>query len=331
MVLVKGLLVERDVVARPEGLGDHHHQRVRRGAAGADQQFHAVVEAGRIASARLDDGKEVRKVLAQGRAGHGLLVALQAVEVAAQRIDFAVVGDHAERLRQPPAWEGVRAVPLVDHRQGRHHVGVGQVGVVVEELRRQEHPLVDNRLARQRGDVEGVGRDAQVDPRPPLGPLAAAEQPPFELLAAETLAAHEDLADDRFGTAGDVAQGAVVAGHVAPAEHFQAFAFQGLGQDLFARAADGGVAGQEEDAGAVMSGGGQFELQAIGLGGEELVRDLHEDSRPVARRFVGPRGPAVLQVQENLLGIIDDFVAFRARNIHHGADTAGVVLELGIV
>ena len=80
-----------------------------------------------------------------------------------------------------------------------------------------------------------------------------------------------------------------------------------------------------------MSGGGQFELQAIGLGGEELVRDLHEDSRPVARRFVGPRGAAVLQVQENLLGMLDDLVAFRARNVDHGADTAGVVLELGIV
>ena len=93
----------------------------------------------------------------------------------------------------------------------------------------------------------------------------------------------------------------------------------------------GGVAGQEEDAGAVVPGGGQFELQAIGLGGEELVRDLHEDSRPVARRFVGPRGPAVLQVQENLLGIIDDLVAFRARNVDHGANTAGVVFELGIV
>ncbi len=219
----------------------------------------------------------------------------------------------------------------MDHRQGRHHVGVGQVGVVVEELRRQEHPLVNDRLAGKRGDVKGVGRDAQLDPRPPLGPLAATEQPPFELLAGQALAADEDLADDRFGAAGDVAQGAVVAGHVAPTEHFQALAFQCLGKDLFASAADGGVAGQEEDADAVVPGGRQLELQAIGLGGEELVRDLHEDSRPVARRLVGPRGPAVLQVQEHLLGMIDDLVAFRARNVDHGADTAGVVLELGIV
>ena len=220
---------------------------------------------------------------------------------------------------------------LVDHRQGRHHVGIRQVGIVVEKLRRQEHPLVNNRFAGKRGNVEGVGRDPQFDPRPPLSPFTAAEQSPLELLAGQAPAAHEDLADDRFGAAGDCAQGAVVAGHVAPAEHFQAFAFQHLGQDLFARAADGGVAGQKEDARPVVPGGRQFELQAIGLGGEELVRNLHENARPVARRFVGPRGAAVLQIQENLLGIIDDFVALGAGNVHHRADAAGIVLVLGIV
>ena len=40
------------------------------------------------------------------------------------------------------------------------------------------------------------------------------------------------------------------------------------------------------------AGGGQGEAQAIGLGGEELMRHLHQDAGPVAGRFVGPRRPA---------------------------------------
>ena len=61
------------------------------------------------------------------------------------------------------------------------------------------------------------------------------------------------------------------------------------------------------------------------------MRNLDEDSRSVAGRFVGAGGPAVLQIQKNLLAVGDNFVTFRARNIDHGPDAAGIVLVLGIV
>ena len=70
VILVERPLVGGNMVAGAEGLGDHHHQGVRGRAAGPHQQFHAVVEAGRVAAAGLQDGIEVREVLAQRRAGH---------------------------------------------------------------------------------------------------------------------------------------------------------------------------------------------------------------------------------------------------------------------
>ncbi len=57
VVFVKRPLVGRHVVLRPERLGNHHHHRVRRRSAGADQQLEGVVEARRVASAGLDDRK----------------------------------------------------------------------------------------------------------------------------------------------------------------------------------------------------------------------------------------------------------------------------------
>ncbi len=67
VILVERPLVGRNVVARPKSLGNHHHQGVRRGTAGANQQLHRVVEARRIAPARLKDRKQLRHVFAQRR------------------------------------------------------------------------------------------------------------------------------------------------------------------------------------------------------------------------------------------------------------------------
>ena len=68
-------------------------------------------------------GNRLGQVLVQRGALHRVLVALKPVHVAAQRVDLAVVGDHAERLGQLPTRERVRAVTLVDDRQGGHRAG----------------------------------------------------------------------------------------------------------------------------------------------------------------------------------------------------------------
>ena len=50
--------------------------------------------------------------------------------------------DAVERLRQPPVRESVRAVSLMNNRQGRFYIAFRKVGIVREQLPRHEHSLV---------------------------------------------------------------------------------------------------------------------------------------------------------------------------------------------
>ena len=80
--------------------------------------------------------------------------ALHPVDVAAQRVDLAVVGDVAVGMRERPGREGVGAEALVHERQRRLHVRVGQIGERRLDLLRRQHALVDQGARRQAGDVE---------------------------------------------------------------------------------------------------------------------------------------------------------------------------------
>src|SRR5581483_5769008 len=94
------------------------------------------------------------------------------VEVAAQRVDLPVVGDHAIRVRELPAREGVRREARVHERERAREPTVAQVGVEAGELRRGEHALVDERAGREaRDDEAGAGgelSDAAYDVELPL-------------------------------------------------------------------------------------------------------------------------------------------------------------------
>ena len=93
MVFVEGALVGADVVLGAEGLGDHHHHGVGHAAAAADEQFEEVVEGGGVAGAGLNNGDDVGDGVAEEVAGHVLFADAEAVAVAAEGVDLAVVGD----------------------------------------------------------------------------------------------------------------------------------------------------------------------------------------------------------------------------------------------
>jgi hypothetical protein len=123
----------------------------------------------------------------------------------------------------------------------------------------------------------------------------------------------------------------IVAGNVAPTENGKAFGLNLLSEQFFARAANGCILRQEENADPIVPAGRQIEFQPVGLGGEERVGNLNEDSGTIARRFVSAGGAAVLQIQQNLLGVCDNFVTFRPGNIDYRPDAAGIVLVLRVV
>ena len=143
--------------------------------------------------------------------------------------------------------------------------------------------------------------------------------------------ADEDLVDDRLDRARARSDGGVVGGHPPPAED---------GLPLFSHhrlehgAAAGGlarVAGQEDEAGPVVTGGGQGEAEPAALAREEGVRHLDEDARAVPGVDLAAAGAAVEEILEHLESLVHDGVGLSALHVHDEADTARVVLVGGII
>ncbi len=90
-----------------------------------------------------------------------------------------------------------------------------------------------------------------------------------------------------------------------------------------------GVGGQEHHAGRVAAGLGQVEAGRTPA--KKPVRDLDEDPGPVAGGHLGAGGAPVGQVLERGDRLADQSVAPSALEVGHQGDTAGVVLERGVV
>ena len=132
---------------------NHHHDGVRQRVAALHQEFERVVEAGGVALAFIGDRPQPADVLAVELRMHGSLARRHPVDVAAQRVDFAVVGDHPVGMRQRPGREGVGREALMHQRQRAFEIRFVQVGIVLAELVGEEHALVDHGAARHRDRV----------------------------------------------------------------------------------------------------------------------------------------------------------------------------------
>ena len=149
MEVVEPLYVWIQVLSRPVCLGDHHHHRVGHRAPAQHEQLEHVVEHGRVRAALAHDRDHLLEIVAEQLGGELGFARPHPVDVAAQRVDLAVVGDHPERVSQLPAREGVGGEARVDQRQPRGDPRVAQIREVARELGRGQHPLVDDRPARE--------------------------------------------------------------------------------------------------------------------------------------------------------------------------------------
>ena len=165
-------------VAGP-GLRDQHHHRMGERVAAAHQELERVVEAGGVGLAFVGDRPQLGDVGAEQFGIDARLPRRHPVDVAAQRVDLAVVGDHPVGMGEPPGREGVGGETLVDERERRLEARVEQVLVVARQLLDEHHALVDDGAARHRhriifGDPVADGVDAVRDH------LAQDEQPALE-------------------------------------------------------------------------------------------------------------------------------------------------------
>ena len=94
------------------------------------EQFEHAVEAGRIAQALADDRQHLLEVVAEQRRGEHRLAGAHPVDVAAQRVDLAVVGDEVIRVRQLPARERVGAEARMEQRERALGQRIAEIGEV---------------------------------------------------------------------------------------------------------------------------------------------------------------------------------------------------------
>ncbi len=188
-------------------LGDHHQQRVRQRAAGHHQQFEHVVERRSVAAAFADDRQELAQVVAEEIALEQPFASAHPVDVAAQRVDLAVVRDEPVGMRERPRRERVGAEPLMNQRERRLQILVGEIREHRRDLLGLQHPLVDQPLRRQADDVEEAARQRvdlqRIDGM--LDPLADHVQRALRLRAARSACARRASADRSADTSSPVA------------------------------------------------------------------------------------------------------------------------------
>ena len=334
VILVEGAPLRAHRLVILPRLRDHHEDRVRQRAAVHHEELEDVVEGRRVAQALARDRQHLAQVLVAQHVGPAQgLASPHPVDVAAQRVDLAVVGDVAVGVRQRPRRERVGAEPLVHEGQRRLHVGIDEVRIHRRDLVRAQHALVDERAARQArhvgelvlGDVER-GHRLLEELADHVELALEVRRVPHALAAGD-----EHLLEQRLHRAGGGAQGAVVGGDVAPAE--QALAL--VGDDRVEKGADlvglHGVAGQEHEAGAVLAGRREREADARALAAQEAVGHLQQDAGAVAGVRLAAAGAPVEQVDEDLQRLLDDRVRGASLDVHDEADAAGVVLVGGVV
>ncbi len=105
------------------------------------------------------DREDLFHIVAVARVGQHAFARVHPIEVSLERVDLAVVRNKAKRVSQVPSREGIGAVTLVDKCQRGDHALVSQVGIIFEDLRREQQTLVNQRLARQRTDVKVFDAD----------------------------------------------------------------------------------------------------------------------------------------------------------------------------
>ena len=330
--LVVGLeVVGHALVAAPR-LGDQHAHRLLDRPAGEHQQFEHVVEGGRVAAPLADHRLDLVEVGAKHGMREHALAGVHPVDVAANRVDFAVVGDVAEGVGEVPRREGVGAVALVDERERRRHPRVGKVEVVLAHLIGEQQALVDQRLRREGADVAERLLDEALLPDLDPEPLAGHEQLPLEVVTGHLRAtADEGLTDDRFNLAGCAADRAVVGGHVSPAEKLQALLADHLLEELLGGLAVALRRRQKHVADGPVARCRKLDARLRRDGREKLMRNLHENAGAVAGERIAAARTAVGEVFEHLEPLPHDVVALHAVHVDDEAHAAGVVLIGGVV
>ncbi len=316
------------------GFRNHQHHRLGQRIAAHDQQFERVVEGGGIGLPRVMQRPDLLQVVAENRRGYRLFARLEPVDVAAHRVDFAIVGNVAKRVSQIPGREGIGREALVHHGQRGDGALVLQVEVIHADLIGQQQTLVVDGACREGWNVEFLAV-LELERLDGVGGTAANDvQLAFERIGNKDIRATADknLADDRlFGAHCRRHRHVAIDGYVAPAQDHLAFGLDGAFDFLDAGVARSGLLRQEDHADTVFAGRRQFDALPGHFFAIELVGNLNQNAGTVALQRISTHGAPVIQIFQDQQTLLDDAVTFLALEMGNKTHTASVVLVRGVV
>ena len=142
------------ITANIDGGRNHHRLHHRERASAMAHKLEDGIKGCGIRAALANHRLQVLDGIAEDIGGHPVFMAGHPVLVATDGVDLTIMRQHTKRLRQLPGWHGVGRIALVIDGEGRHETRVQQVREEGCHLLGKEHPLVDDRAARHRADVE---------------------------------------------------------------------------------------------------------------------------------------------------------------------------------
>jgi hypothetical protein len=93
----------------------------------------------------------------------------------------------------------------------------------------------------------------------------------------------------------------------------------------------GGGVGQKEHTDAIFAGWWQFDPAFLGYEFQKLMRRLDENTGAITGVGFATASTAVIQVEQNLKGLLNDCVRLATFDVYHEPDPAGFMLELRVV
>jgi hypothetical protein len=205
--------------------------------------------------------------------------------IAGDGVDLAVMGQHAERLRQRPARAGIGGEALVEHRHAAFELRALQVRVQLRQPRRQHHALVADAVGGQADDVERRHVLQALG-----GATAGQEQPAAEGFRRRSCAFDVDqrrgehLFDARHVAARGAAAGFGVDRHGAPAGDRQLHFGQRLAQGIAAARGFGFVMRQEHQPGGELRT--QREAGFLRQRAQEALRLFQQQAATIAAQAI---------------------------------------------
>ncbi len=314
------------------GFGYEHGHGVGQVAAGHEEELDGVIEAGGIAAARCDHGEELAEVVAEQGGRQDRLASIHPVDVAAEGVDFAVVGNVAVGVGELPGGEGVGGEALVDETKTTPHFRIRQLQIEIGNLGGQQKALVNNRAAGKRRDVEEALLPQIGGAHFLFGPFADDIELALQSIFVHAVGAlDENLFDIRLRAARQAADGVGIDRCVTPTKYCQAFVLDDLFHNGFALQPLVRFNGEEYHTHAVFAGGGKRKAQAGAFSLKKGMRDLDQHAGAVARLGVATAGATVRQIDQDFDPLHNDVVRFFARDVGYKSNPTGIVLMAGIV